>query len=54
VAIAAMSLSAPISRFDESARQTICAGLITASNEIGRALRGDAAEPSAEGAKAVA
>jgi IclR family KDG regulon transcriptional repressor len=53
-AIAAMSLSAPISRFDESARQAICAGLMTAGNEIGRTLRGDAAEPGASGAKAVA
>ena len=40
VAIAAMSLSAPISRHDESARQAICAGLISATNEISRALQG--------------
>ena len=48
VAIAAMSLSAPISRFDESARQAICAGLITACSEIGRTLRGETIEPGAE------
>ncbi len=54
VAIAAMSLSAPISRYDESSRQAICAGLITACNEIGRTLRGEAAESGSEGAKAVA
>lgn len=41
VAIAAMSLSAPISRYDESARQTICAGLISGANEISRILRGE-------------
>ncbi len=49
-----MSLSAPISRFDESARQAICAGLITACTEIGRALRGETAEPNTTGTKAVA
>jgi DNA-binding IclR family transcriptional regulator len=54
VAIAAMSLSAPISRFDESKRQTICAGLITACSEIGQTLRGDTAEPGIAAAKAVA
>lgn len=41
VAIAAMSLSAPISRYDEGSRQAICAGLITACGEIGRALGGE-------------
>ena len=54
MAIAAMSLSAPISRYDESSRQAICAGLITACSEIGRTLRGEFAEPGAEEAKAVA
>ncbi len=49
-----MSLSAPISRFDESARQAICAGLITACTEIGRTLRGELAEPGSASAKAVA
>lgn len=49
IAVAAISLSSPISRFDESARQTICAGLMTAAGEIGRTLRGDA-----EASKAVA
>jgi DNA-binding IclR family transcriptional regulator len=44
VAIAAISLSAPISRYDEGARQAICAGLISATGEIGRALRGEAGE----------
>lgn len=51
VAVAAISLSAPISRFDESKRQAICAGLITACSEIGRTLRGDPREP---GTRAVA
>lgn len=41
-AIAAISLSAPISRYDESARQAICAGLISATSEISQALRGEA------------
>jgi DNA-binding IclR family transcriptional regulator len=54
IAIAAMSLSAPISRFDESKRQAICAGLINACAEIGRTLRGDPAEPVATSTKAVA
>ncbi len=54
VAIAAMSLSAPISRFDESARQAICAGLITACTEIGRTLRGESTEAGSGSAKAVA
>jgi IclR family acetate operon transcriptional repressor len=53
VAIAAMSLSAPISRYEESARQAICAGLIAATGEIGRALRGEPAETRG-GTKAVA
>jgi IclR family acetate operon transcriptional repressor len=44
VAIAAMSLSAPISRYEESARQAICAGLMSATSEISRALRGGMAE----------
>jgi IclR family acetate operon transcriptional repressor len=43
VAIAAISLSAPISRYDESARQAICAGLISATSEIARSLRGETA-----------
>lgn len=40
IAMAAISLSAPVSRFDDSARQAICAGLIKASAEITRALNG--------------
>jgi IclR family KDG regulon transcriptional repressor len=47
IAIAAISLSAPISRFDESARQAICAGLMTAAGEIARSLRGDAGKSRA-------
>ena len=47
VAIAAMSLSAPISRYEDSARQAICAGLISATTEVGRILRGDLAETRA-------
>lgn len=43
IAIAALSLSAPITRFEESARQTICAGLISAGNEVGRIVRGEPA-----------
>jgi DNA-binding IclR family transcriptional regulator len=53
VAIAALSLSAPISRYEESARQAICAGLIAATREIGRALRGEE-NGGADGARAVA
>jgi IclR family transcriptional regulator, KDG regulon repressor len=53
VAIAAMSLSAPISRYDETARQAICAGLISATSEISRALRGEARDVAGV-AKAVA
>ena len=53
VAIAAISLSAPISRYDESARQAICAGLISATSEIARSLRGEAADAVVR-AKAVA
>lgn len=41
VAIAAISLSAPITRFDESARQSICAALINAAGEIASALGGE-------------
>ncbi|MCB1498793.1 MAG: IclR family transcriptional regulator [Bauldia sp.] len=41
IAIAAMSLSAPITRFDEGARQAICAGLISAGGEISRIIRGE-------------
>jgi IclR family acetate operon transcriptional repressor len=52
LAVAAISLSGPISRYDEGARQAICAGLISATEEIGRSLRRDAGE--AGGAKAVA
>lgn len=54
IAIAAMSLSAPISRFDEGARQAICAGLISASNEVGRIVRGDAPLVAGDTARAVA
>jgi DNA-binding IclR family transcriptional regulator len=46
VAVAAMSISAPISRLDEQSRQTICASLMTACGEVGRALVG--ASPDAE------
>ena len=53
VAIAAISLSAPISRYDESARQAICAGLISATSEIARSLHAEAAD-AVIGAKAVA
>jgi DNA-binding IclR family transcriptional regulator len=53
VAIAAMSLSAPISRYEESARQAICAGLISATAEIGQVLRGEAADMRS-GTRAVA
>jgi DNA-binding IclR family transcriptional regulator len=53
VAIAAISLSAPVSRFDESARQAICAGLMSAAAEISRTLRGEVTD-SGEGARAVA
>ncbi len=42
IAIAALSLSAPISRLDESVRQAICASLMTACDEVGRTLRGEA------------
>ncbi len=52
-AVAAMSLSAPISRYDEGARQAICAGLIAATNEVGRILRGEVGEAGAD-AKAAA
>lgn len=52
-AVAAMSLSAPISRYDEGARQAICAGLIAATNEVGRILRGEVGDAGAD-AKAVA
>ena len=54
IAIAAMSLSAPISRFDEGARQSICAGLISASNEVGRIVRGEAPLAAGDAARAVA
>lgn len=52
VAIAAMSLSAPISRLNEQSRQTICASLMTACAEVGRALVGESAEESEEEAPA--
>ena len=54
VAIAAMSLSAPTSRLDEKARQTICASLMTACDEIRRTLRGESSNSEEGGAKAVA
>jgi DNA-binding IclR family transcriptional regulator len=54
VAIAAMSLSAPTSRLDEKARQTICASLMTACDEISRTLRGEGSTSEEDGAKAVA
>jgi DNA-binding IclR family transcriptional regulator len=54
IAIAAMSLSAPISRFDESLRQTICASFITACGQISRTLRGGAEKSEGESRKAVA
>lgn len=38
VATAAISLSAPISRFDEGSRQVVCAALIEAGREISGAL----------------
>lgn len=41
VAVAAMSLSAPVSRLDEQSRQTICASLMMACAEVGRALSGE-------------
>lgn len=53
-AIAAMSLSAPISRLDENARQTICASLMTACAEISRTFRSEAGNAEAADAKAVA
>lgn len=53
IAIAAMSLSAPISRYDEGARQAICAGLMQATSEIGRTLRGEPAL-AVDGPRAVA
>ena len=40
IAMAAISLSAPTSRFDESARQAVCAGLMEAGSKIGEMLRG--------------
>ncbi len=40
IAVAAISLSAPITRYDESARQSICAALIAAAAEITRTLNG--------------
>jgi len=52
VAVAAISLSAPISRFDESARQAICAGLMTAGDEISRTMMGQAGGGSPERAVA--
>jgi DNA-binding IclR family transcriptional regulator len=54
VAIAAMSLSAPISRLDEKARQTICASLMTACSEISAAFRGDGNRSGQDHTKAVA
>jgi DNA-binding IclR family transcriptional regulator len=53
VAVGAISLSAPISRYEESARQAICAGLISATKEIGSSLRGEASYARG-GGKAVA
>ncbi len=46
-AIAAISLSAPISRYDETARQAICAALMSAGAELGALIAGPAAEPLA-------
>lgn len=40
IAVAAISLSAPTTRYDESARQSICAALIAAAAEITRTLNG--------------
>jgi IclR family acetate operon transcriptional repressor len=40
VATAAVSLSAPISRFDDGARQAMCAGLMDAGYEISRTMLG--------------
>lgn len=48
VAIAAMSLSAPISRLNEQSRQTICASLMTACADVGRALVGESLKESDE------
>jgi IclR family acetate operon transcriptional repressor len=42
LAFAALSLSAPVSRYDEGLRQAICAGLISAANAIGKQLAGPA------------
>jgi IclR family transcriptional regulator, KDG regulon repressor len=60
VAIAALSLSAPVSRLDESVRQTICASIMSACAEIGRMLNGEmgrngegARKPSQKGALAI-
>ena len=41
-AVAALSLSAPVSRYDEGARQGICAALILAAAEVGEVLQGPA------------
>jgi IclR family acetate operon transcriptional repressor len=48
VAVAAMSLSAPVSRLNEQSRQTICASLMTACADVGRTLVGESAEESDE------
>lgn len=52
VAIAAISLSAPITRFDESARQAICAGLISAGAEVARLVRGETLPVGGEATRA--
>ena len=44
IALAAISLSAPAARMDGAVRQAICASLMTACAEIGRALLGRRAE----------
>jgi DNA-binding IclR family transcriptional regulator len=54
IAIAAVSLSAPISRYDETSQQAICAGIMLACTEIGRTLSGSGPDIAASDTKAVA
>jgi IclR family acetate operon transcriptional repressor len=54
IAVAAISLSAPISRLDEKIRQTICASLMTACGEIRRTLCGGNSRVDEDGDRAVA
>ncbi len=54
VAIAAMSLSAPLSRLDETLRQTICASLMDACANVSGLLRGQGRRAQNDGARAVA